>query len=83
VSENTEVRDSACTGVAETCPIDECFTCAERDCPQGEPLHYHHDGCPACAIGVASPARRAGVCHDPYCNGDHPYCTATEEGAER
>ena len=27
----------------------ECLACGERDCPHGEPLHYHHDGCPACA----------------------------------
>jgi len=30
------------------CPVDECSVCGERDCPHGEPLHYHHDGCPAC-----------------------------------
>ena len=27
----------------------ECMACGARDCPHGEPLHYHHDGCPACA----------------------------------
>jgi hypothetical protein len=21
---------------------------AKKDCPFNEPLHYHHDGCPAC-----------------------------------
>lgn len=26
----------------------ECLACGERDCPSGEPLHYHHDGCPEC-----------------------------------
>src|SRR5579859_6049679 len=26
----------------------ECMICAIRDCPHGEPLHYHHDGCPSC-----------------------------------
>jgi hypothetical protein len=26
----------------------ECCACGARDCPHGEPLHYHHDGCPAC-----------------------------------
>ena len=25
-----------------------CIACAMRDCPRREPLHYHHDGCPAC-----------------------------------
>lgn len=27
----------------------ECLLCGVLDCPHGEPLHYHHDGCPACA----------------------------------
>lgn len=26
----------------------ECITCGRADCPYGEALHYHHDGCPAC-----------------------------------
>jgi len=26
----------------------ECLACGARDCPHGEPLHYHHDGCPSC-----------------------------------
>lgn len=38
----------ACTANADTCPIDECMLCGVRDCPDNEPLHYHHDGCPAC-----------------------------------
>lgn len=32
------------------CPEDECMACAMRDCPDHEPLHYHHDGCPICAF---------------------------------
>ena len=39
---------NACTGNADTCPIDECMLCGVRDCPGNEPLHYHHDGCPFC-----------------------------------
>lgn len=31
-----------------SCQDDECLVCGLRDCPHGEPLHYHHDGCPAC-----------------------------------
>lgn len=27
---------------------EECLACGVRDCPYDEPLHYHHDGCPAC-----------------------------------
>lgn len=30
------------------CPDLECLVCGIRDCPHGEPLHYHHDGCPSC-----------------------------------
>jgi hypothetical protein len=28
----------------------ECMTCSTIVCPHKEPLHFHHDGCPACAI---------------------------------
>lgn len=37
-----------CTADIDTCPNDECMICGIRDCPHREPLHYHHDGCPAC-----------------------------------
>ncbi len=30
------------------CADAECLVCGIRDCPHGEPLHYHHDGCPSC-----------------------------------
>lgn len=36
--------------IKAVCDEDECFICAVRDCPEREPLHYHHDGCPACAL---------------------------------
>ena len=26
----------------------ECLICGVLCCPAGEPLHFHHDGCPAC-----------------------------------
>lgn len=26
----------------------DCASCGEAACPDGEPLHFHHDGCPAC-----------------------------------
>jgi hypothetical protein len=32
----------------DECPDLECCVCGMRDCPHEEPLHYHHDGCPAC-----------------------------------
>jgi hypothetical protein len=37
-----------CTGVTDTCPDQECLACSVRECPSCEPLHFHHDGCPAC-----------------------------------
>ena len=30
------------------CDDPECFTCGSAVCPHEEPLHFHHDGCPAC-----------------------------------
>lgn len=39
---------ATCTGDIDTCSNDECMVCGIRDCPHREPLHYHHDGCPAC-----------------------------------
>ena len=27
----------------------ECRECGRICCPHGESLHFHHDGCPACA----------------------------------
>lgn len=31
------------------CPDAECYECGRIICPYKEPLHFHHDGCPACA----------------------------------
>lgn len=31
------------------CPDMECGECSKIVCPHGEPLHFHHDGCPACS----------------------------------
>jgi hypothetical protein len=41
-------NECECTGNTDTCEVPECERCAVRDCPHKEPLHYHHDGCPAC-----------------------------------
>lgn len=32
----------------EACTTDECLVCGVLACPKKEPLHFHHDGCPAC-----------------------------------
>jgi hypothetical protein len=44
-----ELREKAKAHLpTDQCPDQECLICGVRDCPHGEPLHYHHDGCPAC-----------------------------------
>lgn len=30
------------------CDDPECYHCGAMVCPRGEPLHFHHDGCPSC-----------------------------------
>lgn len=30
-----------------SCQCRDCSACGIRDCPARDPLHYHHDGCPA------------------------------------
>jgi hypothetical protein len=32
------------------CWEEECTACGLVRCPKGEPLHFHHDGCPACLM---------------------------------
>lgn len=34
------------------CDDPECMICAIAYCPHYEPLHFHHDGCPACVFEV-------------------------------
>lgn len=36
------------TGHTCTSGDEECLGCGAEDCPFGEPLHWHHDGCPTC-----------------------------------
>lgn len=35
--------------ILNLCPDMECYLCAVILCPYKEPMHFHHDGCPACA----------------------------------
>lgn len=35
-------------GLLGHCGDGECMDCGAIVCPYGEPLHFHHDGCPAC-----------------------------------
>jgi len=41
------VQDAQGHHPKDACP-EECILCGVRDCPYENPLHYHHDGCPAC-----------------------------------
>lgn len=41
--------DALANGLLNHCGDPECFTCGELVCPHGEPMHFHHDGCPVCA----------------------------------
>ncbi len=34
----------------ECCADAECMVCGVLECPECEPLHFHHDGCPACSM---------------------------------
>lgn len=44
-----EESDKAADDVLNACAnIEYCEQCADVCCPFGEPLHFHHDGCPAC-----------------------------------
>lgn len=38
----------------ETAMVAECEGCGGLDCPHGETLHYHHDGCPSCSQDTPS-----------------------------
>lgn len=42
------MEDSMDHPPTQTCDDMECMICSVRDCPQNDPMHYHHDGCPSC-----------------------------------
>ncbi len=42
----------SCTGSIDTCVEAECLSCGVRECPHGEPLHFHHEGCPSCCFDM-------------------------------
>lgn len=45
------------------CDEENCFSCASRECEHGEPLHRHHDGCPA-GCGWMAEQKEAGAHQD-------------------
>lgn len=49
----THLLLATCRGAGDR----ECSTCGAFVCPYGEPLHFHHDGCPACTMrGLPPPS---------------------------
>lgn len=42
-----EENDQPCS---PPCDEEYCGGCAMAECPHAEPLHRHHDGCPACYV---------------------------------
>ncbi len=46
----------------DDCPDPECHVCSVRACPHKEPLHFHHDDCPACYYDwVQNPENQSGL----------------------
>lgn len=34
----------------DNCYTEECQVCGVLHCPELDPLHFHHDGCPVCGL---------------------------------
>lgn len=47
---NFELCDELLNACPE--PYGECPVCSVIICPHKDPMHFHHDGCPACAEAV-------------------------------
>lgn len=43
------------------CLDGECEECGKAVCPHGDPLHFHHDGCPSCAMAEERLERPVGI----------------------
>jgi len=50
-------QSEKCTLDPQTCKEAECFACSVLMCPHAEPMHLHHDGCPACHGAALAKAR--------------------------
>lgn len=46
--ESGAVHGAYLEALFQRCDNWECLSCGVLFCPYGEPLHFHHDGCPAC-----------------------------------
>lgn len=46
--EAAKVAGTLTDSLLNECDDCECILCGAIVCPHNEPLHFHHDGCPAC-----------------------------------
>ena len=56
----------------ERCGDPECLICGILECPHHEPLHFHHDGCPACTGD--KPCESCGAVEEDLVRGLKPGC---------
>ncbi len=45
--EDSVANTEALCAALDACDDPECLSCGYLVCPAGEPMHFHHDGCPA------------------------------------
>lgn len=48
-TQDADKRDAQIQALLDHCLNPECHICGEIICPHKHWLHFHHDGCPACA----------------------------------
>lgn len=51
---DAERKTTQIDALLQHCADAECHTCGSIICRHGEPLHFHHDGCPACASDTST-----------------------------
>ncbi len=63
----------------DSCDDGECMVCGVLHCPEGEPLHFHHDGCPACSMDDDDPRLPLPVKLDPNMPRDEVVLATTKQ----
>lgn len=54
---DTTESDREINALLEKCGSEICDQCGDIFCPNGDALHFHHDGCPCCSFVEYSDAR--------------------------
>lgn len=49
LAEQVKEQEAKLNALLAHCPDGECPTCSKIICPHDCDMHFHHDGCPACA----------------------------------